>query len=231
MKVSAWDAIDRVDLIRNNEVVKSFIEPWGTVADSGRRVRFRFMTEWGWDRLGARNWTGAVRLTNGRILQALPCYRGSVASRIGRGITHLDGMTCRWTSTTEKPATNKLTRSSADMIAFEVECDRGAPLTLDLVCDGLRREMTLTADEIMRNATVTYMADTPPVNDGAYWHGMTSYAKVKIHRGRRTSTLTLDIEHEDRRSTAAEHGTDFYYVRVIQKNGQRAWSSPIWVAH
>ena len=231
VKVSAWDAVERIDLIRNNELVESFIEPRGADDDDARRVRFRFMVEWGWDRLGARDWTGALRLADGRIRRAVLCYRGSVASRIGRGITHRDDATCRWTSTTEKPATNKLTRRSADMIAFEVECGRDAPLTLELACDGLRREIALTADEIMHDATVAYMENIPPTNDGAYWHGMTSYAKVKIHRGRRTAALTLDIEHEDHRSVSTGSGTDFYYVRVIQKNGQRAWSSPIWVEH
>ena len=29
---------------------------------------------------------------------------------------------------------------------------------------------------------------------------------------------------------ASERGRDYYYVRVFQKNGQAAWSSPIWTA-
>ena len=54
---------------------------------------------------------------------------------------------------------------------------------------------------------------------------MESYGKYKVHQGHAAGELTLDLEYTDAPGT----GTDFYYVRVIQKNGQRAWSSPIWV--
>ena len=55
---------------------------------------------------------------------------------------------------------------------------------------------------------------------------METFAKYKVHQGHRASALAFDLEMTDKPSGAA---TDFYYVRVIQKNGQRAWSSPVWV--
>jgi hypothetical protein len=41
--------------------------------------------------------------------------------------------------------------------------------------------------------------------------------------------LSLQLHCEDDAASASPGGTDFYYVRLIQRNGQRAWSSPIFV--
>ena len=62
--------------------------------------------------------------------------------------------------------------------------------------------------------------------DGSHWHRMDLRGKFKVHRGARLEDLTEEIEFTD---AQAEGPCDFYYVRVTQRNGHRAWSSPIWV--
>jgi hypothetical protein len=37
----------------------------------------------------------------------------------------------------------------------------------------------------------------------------------------------VELEYQDQEATAGEH---YYYVRVIQEDGEMAWSSPIWIA-
>ena len=56
-----------------------------------------------------------------------------------------------------------------------------------------------------------------------------TYLKIKVHRGRPTEALTLDVALEDEAGDLSPGARDFYYVRLVQRNGQRAWSSPIWV--
>jgi hypothetical protein len=58
---------------------------------------------------------------------------------------------------------------------------------------------------------------------------MKTYAKLKVHQGWLTDQLTLNLTFEDRAPEHPQRRTDFYYVRLLQCNGQRAWSSPIWV--
>ena len=73
------------------------------------------------------------------------------------------------------------------------------------------------------------MEEIPATNDGTYWHIMKSCAKFKVHQGWLTKHLTLDLVYEDDPVRSAQNYADFYYVRLLQRNGQRAWSSPIWV--
>ena len=81
-----------------------------------------------------------------------------------------------------------------------------------------------------QGSTVTYMEHIPATNDGSHWHQMESVAKVKVHQGWPAEQLTLDLTYEDKPPRLSANQTDCYYVRVLQRNGQRAWSSPIWVS-
>jgi hypothetical protein len=54
-------------------------------------------------------------------------------------------------------------------------------------------------------------------------------SKFKVHRATLTDRLTVDLSLDDKVRSSGRQGTDFYYVRLTQSNGQRAWSSPIWV--
>jgi hypothetical protein len=117
----------------------------------------------------------------------------------------------------------------ADTLAFEVECDKEARLQLILASAGLRRKLLMSPADILDKSTVAYMEEIPPTNDGAYWHGMESCAKLKIHQGWLTEHLTLNLTYEDDPIEPRQDRADFYYIRLLQRNGQRAWSSPIWV--
>jgi hypothetical protein len=117
----------------------------------------------------------------------------------------------------------------ADALAFEVECDEEARLQFALASAGLRRKLLMSPADILDKSTVVYMEEIPPANNGAYWHGMESCAKFKIHQGWLTEHLTLDLTYEDAPLELGHEQADFYYIRLLQRNGQRAWSSPIWV--
>ena len=227
--VVGWDKVERVDIIKNNVVLRSFVSPTGNPRAGEGGLRFRFMIEWGWDVLAEHDWDGCLKIAGGKVRQAIPCFRGSVASRAGKGIVRLTDRECTWRSKTEKPHGWRHCRGAADALAFEVGCDEDAQMQLTFACDGLKRQLLIPAAEALNRTTVAYMEDVPPTDDGAYWHNMKSYAKVKVHQAWLTEHLSLDLRHEDGPGERFGDRSDFYYVRVLQRNGGRAWSSPIWV--
>ncbi len=226
IKVEAWDAVDRVDIIKNNTLLHSFVAPVGSISKSSLS-RVRFMVEWGWDRMKHEEWTGRLQVKGGRIVEAVECRRGDVESRLGRGITAITRDSCAWTSKPRQVRVGWLARTFAEGIAFDVECAQDGEIGVQFDYAGMRREEILNPRDIMGGPKVVYVEHVPPVNNGAYWDHMASFAKYKIHQGHPVAALTLDLEYSDAPSGRA--GTDFYYVRVVQKNGQLAWSSPIWV--
>ncbi len=227
ISVVGWDEIERVDVLKNNRVWRSFAEPCGTPTEEAGR--FRFHLEWGWDQKGPHDWQGCLELRGGRIVQAVPCFRGGMASRMGSGIDSLQETLCTWTSQTEKPKAWGFSRRSADALAFEVDCRRDAQLEITMTTGSQRRQITLSPRDILTRSRIAYMEDVPFTNDGSHWAKMETHLNLKVHRGWPTEALSVDLSPEDDAHDAMPGGTDFYYVRVIQRNGQRAWSSPIWV--
>jgi len=225
--VVAWDKVERLDVIKNNTRLHTVVEPEGRQLDERRRLRF--MVEWGWDRKTANDWENGVEMSDGRILQAIPCYRSRVASRVGRGITRHSDTACTWTSHTEQIQGGAPARTFADALWLEVECGHNAPITLSFACGGRHQELTLTPEEIMAGSSLIHMQPAAATNNGNHWATMETLAKVKVHQGWPTEQLTLHVSYEDEAQERVPGRTDFYYVRVIQRNGQRAWSSPIWV--
>ena len=84
--------------------------------------------------------------------------------------------------------------------------------------------------EIMERSKLVFMEDIPPDNLSNYWGEMKNRAKFKVHKAYRTDSLTIDLSCEDDHPENPNGHDDFYYVRLIQKNEQRAWSSPVWVS-
>ncbi len=147
----------------------------------------------------------------------------------GTGIAKRSGSRCEWTSRTEKARYSNQARRYADVMAFEVECPDREEINLIVTCDALRQELRMSPRDVSRKSTVQYMEKIPPTNDGNYWRNIDFCAKFKVHQARPTSQLTVDLSCEDKAGNKGSGGTDFYYARLIQRNGQRAWSSPIWV--
>jgi hypothetical protein len=224
----AWDKIDRVDVIKNNQVFHTFAEPGGNRRARGS-LRCRFFVQWGWDVRAPHDWQGSLTLARGKILEAVPCFRGNVADRKGRGIESLSESECRWSSKTEKAGYGAPARRFADAVAFEVDCPEDERLQFRVTCDGLKQDLGLSPGDILRTSTLRYMENIPVTNDGAYWHNMETCAKFKVHQGWSKDQLTANLGYEDDGPAPGPERTDFYYIRLVQRNGQRAWSSPIWV--
>ena len=247
LNVTAWDQIDRIDILKNNKLLHCVVEPGGSegralrwAGEAGRESargsggaqrppeRLRFQLEWGWDRRQPNDWTIHLNTPTGRILQAIPCYRNRVETRVGRGITHHTESSCTWTSHTIQVGGAAPSRRFADAIWLEIECPLDAPLHFTLSTQTHQQSITLTPQDIISRSTLVYMDPFPATNNGNHWAKMETLAKCHILQGHLTDHLTVCLQWEDTAPINPGH-TGFYYARVTQKNGHRAWSSPIWV--
>jgi hypothetical protein len=92
---------------------------------------------------------------------------------------------------------------------------RGNPdtkLTVTLAAP-VKQSLTMTFRELAESSEMLYTGDFP----------------------RESAMLNRIVFNEhyeasfELRDTGAGAGPDYYYVRVVQANGQMAWSSPVWV--
>jgi hypothetical protein len=79
LHVRSEDFIDYVEVIRNGLPIRRFngVFPGSTSQQKVMRVKFRI--EWGWgDQESRVTWNGECRITDGKILNVTPCFRGQL---------------------------------------------------------------------------------------------------------------------------------------------------------
>ena len=223
----AWDQMDRVDVIKNNASCAASSSQQGPEGGSGRPA--------------------APPLHGGVGLRPPPAQRVGPPPRPARrsppaGHPRLprprrpprrprhrppDRDACAWTSRTIQVQDAAPARRFADAMWFEVEAGPDALLHFTLNTTTRQRRVTLTARDILSRATLVSMEPYPATNNGNHWARMETYAKFRVHRGSHPAAhRLLRLGGHPPRPPGQ---TDFYYVRVTQRNGQRAWSSPVWV--
>lgn len=224
LDVEGGDAIARIEIIRNGEVLHSHT-PTGTT-DDGRypvaetdgpsdSLHGKVLVEMGW---GERNqpydWNLHLEVQQGRLIDVEPRLRGrDVVDPLD--VPEGACLFSRWSRTSDSirlqtrtfgnPTT---TTSQTQAICLEID---GTPATRILVGHS-HGVIVHTLESLIQSAQV------------AYTSGFVSPA-IRIHRFVPRNRYCARFTIED---TGKLH-EDFYYVRVIQKNGHGAWSSPIWV--
>ncbi len=215
--VVAGAAIDAVEILHNNRPVHR----WSPAPPPRRPVATRdpvkVHLEVGWgDRHRAVDWEVELRVEGGRLLGVEPRFRGypvvspqgreepgyafSAAERVGDAGVRFRTRT--WGNvTTQTPSTQG--------VALEVAGDAATRICGTI--NGHAVEVTL--DALAEGARAGYLG------------GFRTPAWVLSRAVPRTEyAAQLSFQHSARSQTR-----DWYYVRVSQKNGQWAWSSPIWV--
>ena len=230
--VRGSDAIDRIEILRNDRVMATYCHQ-GTwdLPPAGTKTRFKLRIEPGWGpRLGEvplpdQRWEGALSVDGGRMLGWEPCW----ITR-DQGVPELRGETARFTMVSRQ---ENVTRESQGATVFEFEADPGAELVLRL--DSLKARDTVcafaTRSRLLwyRDECVQLIRETTGVEPENAKRGDVYYqlaCKAKLHRAIPESGYTATFEITDDEPLDRE---THYRVRVEQRNGQRAWSSPIWV--
>lgn len=230
--VRGSDAIDRVEILRNGRVLVTHChQPAWSFPAAGRPARFKLRIEAGWGPrpgelpLPEQKWDGWLRLSAGRFVGWEPCW----VTR-GQGVPELDGDTARFTMVSRQ---EYVTRVSQGATVFELEADPAARLSVEL--NGLEaagpvgvfgdRSRLLWYRNECAELIKQHTGLTPETagRGDAFFH---MACKAKLHRLIPEAGYTARVQVTDGEPAAGE---TCYRVRVEQRNGQRAWSSPIWV--
>jgi hypothetical protein len=215
--VSGWDQVDRVELLKNNRVIRrDFPLDRATSAQSwSRPVLARFEYGWGpWPALGITrvcDWDFTIRLENGVLEAVQTCFlpgpleedrRDQIVERNERGLRVRSFTALR----------QQIEDRSQKAVVLKMRGGPDTKLTITLESPS-KRTLTMSFRELAESSEVLYTGEFP-----------------------RESALLNRIvfqEHYETELEVRDTGdgaqTDWYYVRVVQANGQLAWSSPIWV--
>ena len=215
--VEAQNFIDYVDLVKNGRTVARLNGPLLTPEVEGGRIRAKLKVNFGWNREEEYvHWSGRLALSEGEILSVQPCFRGaaftspqpgehSFRTRVNRVVEQNNKEVVLDMYSSKNP--NVVTPAQQGVI-LEVEM----PLEASLKAEFNGQEFSYTLRELL---------------EGAKAHFMRGWLSEAIQFCRACPEEAFSVAHymEDR----PERDTDYYYVRVRQRDGQWAWSSPIWV--
>jgi hypothetical protein len=214
--VRGGDAIDYIDIVHNNNLVHRHSPLYQPVEDCYAQP-MKVYLEVGWGERGIDTiWDVHMEVVDGDLLGIEPRFRGHdiVAPQEGE---HVANAFSHW----EALSNNK--------IHFQTRT-WGNPTTTTASTQGMSFEIRATSDTRLKG-TINGKAIDIPITDllqrphADYLDGFVSPA-FYFHQA--------VLESEYHISTTFSHivnvtGRDWYYVRVRQKNGHWAWSSPIWV--
>ncbi|MCK5803964.1 MAG: DUF3604 domain-containing protein [Lentisphaeria bacterium] len=224
----ACDEIDKIEILRDERVIHTHNHLQRT-ADSEARCRLRVEVGWGSLEgelpMAEMPWDVKLHLSQGSFTDWSPCWttRGQSAS-----LTSQDSCSLQFLS---QQGTSKVANQNATVVEFAAE--PGTALTLR--ANG--QELRATVKELLAGSqllwypeetaemvrTLTGVELAPGARQDMLYH---MSPKVKVHRAIPESAYTACVELED---VATSGDGAFYRVRVEQRNGQRAWSSPIWI--
>jgi hypothetical protein len=231
--VTGLDALDRIEVLRDERVIATHNHQaaWAPPRPGVRR-RFLLRQGAGWGpaadelEVGEHAWEGELILSGGRFLRSVPCWRTP-----GQGPVALTHDRATFALRTDPAAVDAAWQNA---LVFEFEAD-GAD-TLHLRLNG-HTEVGPVAAFMARSRVIWYRDEcvarlqalrglTPAEceRDDTYYH--MAY-KAKLHRAQPEAAYTVAFDFVDDAPLEREA---CYRVRVEQRNGQRAWSSPIWAA-
>lgn len=190
-----------------------------SAADRASARRWKVRLEWGWGEKDQRvDWRGEARILGGRLIGADPVFRGEEvidprdAHRGGGGdepahaILGRDDGRVGWRSVTHGNPHPRVPSTAG--IVLEVEGDDRTMVEVEV--NDLRVRPTI--GELARGSIAHRL------------RGWLSEALL-LHRAVPDVEFTASLDVRD----AGEQEVDAYRVRVLQANGERAWSSPIWI--
>lgn len=236
VEVRGCDALDRIELLRNNRLIAGYFHSgrWEAPKESGR-IRCKLRVEVGWGPTSEevpgsppREWEGCLRMSEGRVVSVEKCWRNS-----GQWVEGSGGQLCRFVFRTGEYSPEG--RDPSEALIFEVEARLSDRLELSL--EG--RVLEFTIAEAMRHSRMLFFPEETrariqeiyeldptslPRDDPFYFLSH----KAKVHRAIPETGYCTSWEYTD---FSPPPGVNHYRIRVHQRNGQVAWSSPIWVVN
>ncbi len=218
LNVEGGSCIDYVDIIKNGKLLARLNGPLIPTTPTEDTVHCKVKVEFGWNREERYvNWNGRLRINKGRILSVTSCFRGAAFTSPQPGETefhtHVNKILSIGETETElemySSKNPNTTTPSTQAVILELEMPKDGTLTAEF--NG--KQFSHTLDELL---------------EGSRSHFMIGWLSEAILFNRAMPESCYSIEHymED---SQPERDTDYYYVRVRQRDQQWGWSSPIWV--
>ena len=218
LKVEGNDFLDYLDIIKNGRRMARVSAPFRPEIPAKECIRAKVRFEWGWGRKDEfTRWEGSLELTDGRLLAVTPCFRGLQVTSPQKGLQ-------------EKTMVSRLLERSETGCAFD-SSTIGNPNTLTPTTCSVVLDVEMRKNDAIRARVNgrTFEHRLEELLEGARSHFMEGWLSeaVSFHRAVPESGFLLEKELAD---SSPERSTDYYYVRVRQRNNQWAWSSPIWIS-
>lgn len=219
VKVEGQNFIDFVDIIKNGKRLERISAPFMNPESKGDVIRAKVKVEFGWNRSKEPvRWLGQLSLSEGEIHSVTPCFRGAAFTAPQENKEHK-----------HKTLVNRIkgrTSQSVDLEMYTTKNDNTlTPATQAVILDvTMPRAALLTADFNEKRFSYT-MEDLLAGTRANFMNGWLSEA-VQFHRAATPEVYSIEYTITD---TEAEKETDYYYVRVRQRDNNWAFSSAIWV--
>ena len=218
VNVQGQSCIDYVDIVKNGQIIARLNGPLIPQMPTGEMVRCKIKMEYGWNREeNYVSWNGKVSLSKGRILSVTPCFRGAAFTSPQEGETefhtHVNRIRSVSDTSTELELYTSKNPNTTTPATQAVILDVEMPLDGVITSDFNGKSFSHSLAELLEGSRTHFM------------RGWLSEA-VLFNRAMPESCFTVEHYMEDRQK---EKDTDWYYVRVRQRDGQWLWTSPIWV--
>ena len=232
INIECSDALDRIEILKNERVINTYCHQgtWDK-PKVGVISKFKIRLEMGW---GPRitdmpepehKWHGTVKLSKGKILNWEPSWINNQQE-----IPLIEGSRAEFKMTSEQRYTMEHYQGG---VLFEFESTPES--TVEIEVNG--EKLVKTVSELMDSSNIIWYKkevldiiqkntginpEELPREDPLIFHY--TY-KVKIHKVIPESGYKTSITSTDNGELEKE---THYRVRIEQRNGQKAWSSPIW---
>jgi len=217
VEVRGWDQLDRVEVLKNNKVIHRDypMDRDATQASWKRPVLVRFEYGWGpWPALGITrvcDWDFRVRVDGGRLEAFQTCFQSGPLEEDRRDrVLEQTAAGLRVQSFTA--LRQMIDDVSTKGVVLRLSGGPDTRLTIRLERP-VQKTFSASLGELAESSETLHTGEFP--KESALIH------RVVFDDHSRTSFRVAD---ED-----AGAGVNWYHVRVVQANGQLAWSSPIWV--
>lgn len=217
LNVEAESCIDYVDVIKNGRQIARLSGPHTPVAPEGDTVHCKVKLQFGWNREQKYiSWNGAIKLDKGRIVKVSPCFKGAAFTSPQEGETefhtHVNRILGKNDNSVEVQLYTSMnpntTTDSTQGVILELEVPKNAVLTAEFNGKSLSHSIA----ELLEGSRTHFM------------RGWLSEA-VLFNRAMPESCYCIEHYMED---SEPEKDTDYYYLRVRQRDGSWLFTSPIW---
>ena len=216
--VKAQNVIDYVDIVKNGRSICRLNGPLSYDMPKGKKVHAKIKVNFGWNREEQYvHWNGKLELSGGEILSYQPCFRGAAFTSPQPGETEF------------KTRVNRVLDSDSRSVTLDMYSTKN-PNVLTPAMQGIILEVCMAPDDVLtadfNGQKFSYTLKE--LFEGTKAHFMRGWLSecIQFERAASEEAFCASTIIEDDKK---ERDTDYYYIRVRQRDGQWAWSSPIWV--